>query len=458
MTKFHLISLGCDKNLVDSEVMLGLLSQHGFDFTQDESEAELIIVNTCSFIHDAKQESIDTILRINEYRSDKLKFIIAAGCLSQRYQDELLKELPEVDAIIGTADYDKIVSVASALVSNKREQCPYSKISPLGQISCITDLNALLDIACSRIITTPGHYEYLKIAEGCSKRCTYCAIPSFRGNYRSYPIESLCREAAELAKRGVKELIIVAQETTVYGMDIYGRKALPELLCKLSEIEGIEWIRLLYAYPEEITAELIEVMSTNPKILHYIDMPIQHSADNILKRMGRRADNARLRKVIADLRDRMPDVCIRTTLITGFPGETLDDHAELYDFVNEMEFDRLGVFPYSQEEDTPAAAMTGQIDEDIKAMRYAELMELQQAIVFEKNESLVGSEMDAIIEGYLPEREVYVARTYRDAPDVDGFLFLSTDISHMTGDIVRCLVTGAYEYDLNGDEIYESAQ
>jgi len=445
MTKFHLVSLGCDKNLVDSEFMLGQMSQHGFVFTQDESEAEVIIVNTCAFIHDAKQESIDTILRLNEYRNNNLKCIIATGCLAQRYADEIRSELPEVDAILGSADFDRIVEVTEKALKQ-------DKITQVG------DINRLTMPDSDRIISTPGHFEYLKIAEGCNKKCTYCAIPKIRGEYRSYPMENLLDQARMLAENGVKELIVIAQETTVYGVDIYGEKKLPELLCKLSEIDGIEWIRLLYAYPEEITDELIETIATNKKILHYIDMPIQHGCDSILRKMGRRTTSAQLTDVIERLRKRIPDMCIRTTLITGFPGETQDEHEELYRFVNEMEFDRLGVFTYSREEDTPAADFAGQVDEDIKEERYEELMELQQAIVFEKNESLVGSILDVMVEGFLPEEEVYVARTYRDAPDIDGLLFMKSYNNHMTGDIVKVLVTGAYEYDLNGEEIYESAE
>jgi len=444
MVKFHLVSLGCDKNLVDSEFMLGLMSQHGFAFTQDEAEADVIIVNTCSFIHDAKQESIDTILRLNEYREQNLKCIIATGCLAQRYADEIRAELPEVDAIVGSADYDKIVSVVNDALKGEK-------------VSCVGDINALTEPSAERIISTPGHYEYLKIAEGCNKKCTYCIIPKIRGEYRSYPMEQLIMQAKQLANSGVKELIIIAQETTVYGIDLYGEKKLPELLCKLSEIEGIEWIRLMYAYPEEITDELIEIMSTNPKILHYIDMPIQHGCDYILQRMGRRTSSAQLRDVIRRFRESIPDMCIRTTLITGFPGESEENHQELYNFVDETEFDRLGVFTYSREEDTVAGDFEDQIEEDIKQARYEELMELQQAIVFEKNEELIGSEFDVIVEGYLPEEGVYVTRTYRDAPDIDGLLFMTSQRSHMTGDIVRVQVTGAYEYDLNGEEIYESA-
>ena len=443
MIKFHLVSLGCEKNLVDSEFMLGLMSQHGFVFTQDESEAEVIIVNTCSFIHDAKQESIDTILELNEYRKDNLKCLIVTGCLAQRYADEILTELPEIDAILGASDIDKIVEVAGEALAK----------SPGGKVKCIGDVNRLPIVDADRFISTPGHYEYLKIAEGCNKRCTYCAIPSIRGTFRSYPMEELISQAEKLAEAGVKELIIVAQETTVYGIDLYGKKMLPELLCKLSKIDGIQWIRLLYAYPEEITDELIEVMSTNPKVLHYIDMPIQHGADRVLQRMGRRTNNAELVEIIGKLRAAMPDICIRTTLITGFPGETQEDFEMVYNFVDETEFDRLGVFTYSQEEDTIAASFEDQIDEDVKQARYAELMELQQEIVFENNETLVGSKMQAMIEGFMPDDGVYVARTYRDAPDIDGLVFIKYEREHMTGDLVDIIVTGAHEYDLNGEEI-----
>lgn len=443
MIKFHLVSLGCEKNLVDSEFMLGLMSQHGFVFTQDESEAEVIIVNTCSFIHDAKQESIDTILELNEYRKDKLKCLIVTGCLAQRYADEILTELPEIDAVLGAADYDRIAEIAQKALAE----------APGEKIKCIGDINRLPIVDADRFISTPGHYEYLKIAEGCNKRCTYCAIPAIRGTFRSYPMEELISQAQKLADAGVKELILVAQETTVYGIDLYGEKKLPELLCRLSEIEGIQWIRLLYAYPEEITDELIEVMSTNPKVLHYIDMPIQHGSDRILQRMGRRTNNAELVEIIEKLRGAMPDICIRTTLITGFPGETQEDFETVYNFVDETEFDRLGVFTYSQEEDTIAASFPDQIDEDIKQARYAELMELQQEIVFENNETLVGRRMQAMIEGFMPDDGVYVARTYRDAPDVDGLVFIKYEREHMTGDLVDIIVTGAHEYDLNGEEI-----
>lgn len=438
--KFHLVSLGCEKNLVDSEFMIGLMLKEGYEFTQNPEEAEIIIVNTCSFIHDAKQESIDTILELNEYRSYKLKCLIVTGCLSQRYSDEILSLLPEIDAILGASNYDRIGDAVRACLSSNEQQ------------SIIGDINDLPIAQANRVITTPGHFEYLKIAEGCDKHCTYCAIPKIRGNYRSYPIEELIKQAKMLADEGVKELILVAQETTVYGVDLYGHKALPRLLKELSKIDGIEWIRLMYAYPEEIDDELIEEMAVNPKVLHYIDMPIQHSEDTILKRMGRRCSKSDLISIISRLRARIPDICIRTTLITGFPGENQEDFEGVYNFVDETEFDRLGVFTYSCEEDTPAALMPDQVSEDIKKSRYAELMELQQEIVFENNEKMIGKKMQAMIEGFLPDEGVYVARTYRDAPDIDGLVFIKYSREHMTGDLVDITITGAYEYDLNGEE------
>lgn len=440
MMKFHLVSLGCEKNLVDSEFMIGLMLKEGYEFTQNPEEAEIIIVNTCSFIHDAKQESIDTILELNEYRSFKLKCLIVTGCLSQRYSDEILSLLPEIDAILGASNYDRIGDAVRACLSSNEQQ------------SIIGDINDLPIAQANRVITTPGHFEYLKIAEGCDKHCTYCAIPKIRGNYRSYPIEELLKQAKMLADEGVKELILVAQETTVYGVDLYGHKALPRLLKELSKIDGIEWIRLMYAYPEEIDDELIEEMAVNPKVLHYIDMPIQHSEDTILKRMGRRCSKSDLISIISRLRARIPDICIRTTLITGFPGENQEDFEGVYNFVDETEFDRLGVFTYSCEEDTPAALMPDQVSEDIKKSRYAELMELQQEIVFENNEKMIGKKMQAMIEGFLPDEGVYVARTYRDAPDIDGLVFIKYSREHMTGDLVDITITGAYEYDLNGEE------
>lgn len=433
------ISLGCDKNLVDSEMMLGLLSKKGYGFTDDEAEADIVVVNTCCFINDAKQESIDTILEMAELRkSGSVKALVVTGCLAQRYREEIQKEIPEVDMIVGVSAIDEITRALDEFFEGKKENYygdPERK--PL------TDTK--------RVLTTGGHYAYLKIAEGCDKHCTYCVIPKVRGSYRSIPMESLVKEAETLTAEGVKELIVVAQETTVYGIDLYGRKALPELLRRLCQIDGLYWIRILYCYPEEIDDELIRVMKEEPKICHYLDLPIQHGCDTILKRMGRRTTNAELVAVIEKLRREIPDICIRTTLITGFPGETEEEHEALLSFVDQMEFDRLGVFTYSQEEDTPAAVMPGQIPEEVKEQRRAQLMELQQEIAFDAALSMEGKTVDAMIEGKIAEEDAYVARTYKDAPNVDGFLFINTKRELMTGDFVKCRITGAYEYDLIGE-------
>ena len=441
MKKILFTSLGCDKNLVDSEVMLGELEEKGYTFTDDDKEADIVIINTCCFIKDAKEESIQNILEMAERRKKgEIEALVVTGCLAQRYQDEIQKEIPEVDAIIGITDIGKIVEAVEETISGHAE-------------NHVGDRNGALVYGKKRVVTTGGHFAYLKIAEGCDKHCTYCIIPKIRGDFRSVPMESLLQEAKNLAQSGVKELILVAQETTVYGTDLYGHKALPELLHKLCQIDGIRWIRLLYCYPEEITDELIETIAEEPKICHYIDMPIQHASDRILKRMGRRTSEAELREIIGKVRKRIPDMCLRTTLISGFPGETQEDHEILYRFVNEMEFDRLGVFTYSPEEDTPAAEMENQIPEEVKEQRRDELMELQQAIAFEKAENMAGRELMVMVEGFLPEENVYVTRTYRDAPNVDGLLFLSCDSELMTGDFVQVQVTGSHEYDLTGEVI-----
>lgn len=443
--KLLMVSLGCDKNLVDTEFMLGMFSRHGFVFTDDENEADVIVINTCCFIHDAKQESIDTILEMAAYKEQNLKALIVCGCLAQRYADEIIKEIPEVDAIVGTSSYDKIIeAIEEALAGTTSRQ--------------LEDVDRLPMPDVDRVMSTPGHFAYLKIAEGCNKRCTYCIIPKIRGNYRSYPMERLVKEAEYLASLGVKELIVIAQETTVYGQDLYGKKSLAKLLNALCEIDGIEWIRIMYAYPEEIDDELIECMASHKKILHYIDMPIQHASDRILKKMGRRTDQAMIREVVGKLRGAMPDICIRTTLITGFPSETQEDHEELYRFVNDMEFDRLGVFTYSCEEDTAAAKMDEQIPEDIKKARYDELMELQQAIVFDKNEELVGTSFEVIVDGSIPEDGVNVCRTYRDAPDIDGYLFMNSNHLYDTGIMTCAKIIDAHEYDLEGVDVGESAK
>ena len=435
------ISLGCDKNLVDSEVMLGLLDKKGYQIVDSEEDADIIVVNTCCFIHDAKEESIQTILEMAEYKKEgKLKALIVTGCLAQRYQQEIIDEIPEVDAVLGTTSYDHIVeAVEEALAGN-------------GHV-VLEDVDALPDVKEKRLVTTGGHYAYMKIAEGCDKHCTYCIIPKLRGNYRSVPMEKLLAEAKDLADQGVKELILVAQETTVYGKDLYGEKSLHKLLRELCKISGIQWIRILYCYPEEIYDELIQTIKEEKKVCHYLDLPIQHESDAVLKRMGRRTSKAQLVEIIEKLRKEIPDISLRTTLITGFPGETQEQHEELKDFVDEMEFDRLGVFTYSPEEDTPAATMTEQIPEEVKEDRQAELMELQQEIAFDLAEDMVGREVLVMIEGKVADENAYVGRTYKDAPNVDGLIFINTDEELMSGDFARVRVTGALEYDLIGELI-----
>ena len=441
------ISLGCDKNLVDTEVMLGILAQRGHQMVDDENEADVIIINTCCFIHDAKEESIQNILEMAQLKENgRLKALIVAGCLAQRYKDEILKEIPEVDAVLGTTSYEEIGNIIDSVLSDNMAERGQSRIT-------MKDVDYLPKVKTKRLVTTGGHFAYLKIAEGCDKHCTYCIIPKVRGNYRSVPMENLLKEAKELADGGVKELILVAQETTVYGQDIYGEKMLPKLLRELCKINGIRWIRILYCYPEEITDELIQTMKEEPKICHYLDLPIQHASDAILKKMGRRTSKAQLIETIEKLRDAMPDIALRTTLITGFPGETEEDHEELMDFVDQMEFERLGVFTYSPEEDTPAAKMDGQIEEEVKEDRQAELMELQQDIVFEQAEDMIGRELLVMIEGKVADENAYVGRTYRDAPNVDGLIFVNTDEELMSGDFAKVKVTGAMEYDLIGELI-----
>ena len=437
--KILFISLGCDKNLVDTEVMLGLLASRGYEMTDDETEADIIVINTCCFIHDAKEESIQNILEMAEYKkTGQAKALIVTGCLAQRYRQEILEEIPEVDEVLGTSAYDKILDAVDAALAGKQEVM-------------LADIDALPLPETKRLVTTGGHFAYLKIAEGCDKHCTYCIIPKIRGNFRSVPMERLVKEAKELAEQGVKELILVAQETTLYGKDLYGEKSLHVLIKELCKISGIRWIRILYCYPEEITDDLIQVMKEEPKVCHYLDLPIQHANDEILKRMGRRTSKQELIDIIGKLRREIPDICLRTTLITGFPGETKEQHEELMDFVDEMEFDRLGVFTYSPEEDTPAAEMPDQIPEEIKEERQAELMELQQEIAFDQAEAMIGTEVLVMIEGKVADENAYVGRTYKDAPNVDGLIFVNTEEELMSGDFARVRVTGALEYDLIGE-------
>lgn len=439
MKKVLFISLGCDKNLADSEEMLGILVERGYEITNDETEAEVIVINTCAFIHDAKEESVNTILEMAKYKqTGSLKALLVTGCLAQRYKEEIVQEIPEVDGVLGTASYDEILAALDHIFAGES----FLKFK---------DINSLPKNSKKRVVTTGGYFEYLKIAEGCDKHCTYCIIPKLRGSFRSVPMEQLLEQAQYLAEQGVRELILVAQETTVYGKDLYGEKSLHILLKKLCKIPGIQWIRILYCYPEEIYPELIQTMKEEPKICHYLDLPIQHCSDKILKKMGRRTTKQELVDIVETLRKEIPDILLRTTLITGFPGETQEDHEELMEFIDTMEFDRLGVFTYSPEEDTPAAKMQDQIDEEVKLDRQAELMELQQEISLDKGNAKIGSVVEVMIEGKVADENAYVARTYGDAPNVDGYIFVNTDRELMSGDFARVHVTGALEYDLIGE-------
>ena len=448
--KILFVSLGCDKNRVDTEVMLGMLQSRGYSFTDDEEEAEAAVVNTCCFINDAKEESINTILELAERRkSGQLQALIVTGCLGQRYQDEIQKEIPEVDEILGISSTDKIIEAVDETV--KKNKLYHHK-------NFFDDLNRKPVGGLKRVITTGGLFNYLKIAEGCDKHCSYCIIPKVRGSYRSVPMEQLLTDARNLAEGGVTELLLVAQETTLYGVDLYGEKKLPELLHKLCEIEGFRWIRILYCYPEEITEELIQTIKSEPKICHYLDIPIQSGSDRILKKMGRRTNNAEIRALVNHLREEIPDICIRTTLISGFPGETAADHNETMDLVRDLRFDRLGVFTYSQEEDTPAATMPDQVTERVKNTRRNKLMRLQQEIAFENAANMVGKTVEAVIEGRITDADdedglSYVARTYKDAPDIDGYVFV-TGVKRelMTGDYIKVNIIGSNEYDLIGEE------
>lgn len=439
----YFVSLGCDKNFVDSEMMVTSLRKSGYNITYSAEDAEIIIVNTCCFIGDAKEESINTLLEMAEYKENgKCRLLVATGCLAQRYHNEIKEEIPEVDIIIGTMAYENLTESISQALEEK---------TPVVEI--IKDINYLPEPLADRDAMSSGGYAYLKIAEGCDKCCTYCIIPKVRGRYRSIPMENLIAQGRHLAANGIKELILVAQETTLYGIDIYGKKSLPALLEKLSKIEGLKWIRILYCYPEEITDELINAIKDLPKVCHYLDIPVQHGADSVLKRMGRHTNRAELEKIIQKLRHKIPDIALRTTIITGFPGETDSEFEELKDFVKKNRFDRLGVFTYSQEEDTKAADMPEQLPEEIKESRRSEIMELQQQIAFEKSTSLTGREMDLIVEGYLPEDEVYICRTYMDAPDVDGYVFVETNWQLMSGDFIKARITGSEGYDLTGEVI-----
>ena len=436
----YFVSLGCDKNLVDSEMMITNLRKSGYILTDEASEADVIVVNTCCFIGDAKEESINTLLELAEYKEDRCKLLVAAGCLAQRYHEEIKEDIPEVDLIVGTMGYEKLTEKIEEALNNKGVV-----------VESLEDINYLPTPLTDRDSMSGGYYAYLKIAEGCDKCCTYCVIPKVRGKYRSVPMDNLIEQAEHLVENGAKEIILVAQETTLYGKDLYGEKSLPKLLRRLSEIEELRWIRILYCYPEEITDELIDTIAELPKVCNYLDIPIQHGSDNILKKMGRWTDKKEIISIVDKLRKKIPDIALRTTLITGFPGETEEDFEELKEFVKKLRFDRLGVFTYSREEDTPAAEMEGQVPEDVKEARRNEIMEIQQEIAFEKGREHIGEDFDVMIEGSLPDEGVYIARTYMDAPDVDGYVFISSDWHLDSGDFVKVEITGAKEYDLIGD-------
>lgn len=439
--KMAFVSLGCDKNLVDSEVMLGLCKQGGIEIVSDESTADLIVVNTCCFIQDALEESIETIVEMGEYKKEgNCKGIIVAGCLGQRYEKDIFDEMPEVDAVVGTTAYEKIVEVAKRVYEGEK-------------LKELTDIDMPMiseDNSALRMLSTAGHFAYLKIAEGCDNHCTYCVIPKLRGKYRSRKIESLVKEATVLAEQGIKELILVAQDTALYGSDIYGKSCLDKLLTELSKVEGIEWIRILYCYPEHITDETIAVMASEDKVCKYLDMPVQSGCDTVLKRMGRKNTANIIEEKIEKLRTAMPEITLRTTLITGFPGETEEEFNATLSFVEKARFDRLGVFTYSQEDGTPAAIMENQIAEDIKLERKDRIMEMQKFISAEKCENAVGKKMRVLVEGRLPEDKVYCARSYKDAPDIDGLVFVSSDEELLTGDFCEVVITEASDYDLYG--------
>ena len=447
-----MVSLGCDKNLCDSEAMLGLLAKHNYNITNDEQEADAIIVNTCSFIKDAMEESVNTVLEMAKLKQQNLKYLIVTGCMAQRFKDEIFDEIPEIDACLGTSSFDKILDVIEELKAR-------DGIEDAEEISVYDDIDRLATITESNKVITSGTFMgYLKIAEGCDKFCTYCVIPHIRGHYRSVPMEQLLKEAEYMASQGIEELVLVAQETTCYGKDLYGEKRLHVLVRELAKIDGIKWIRLMYCYPEEIYDELIDCFKEEPKLLHYIDMPMQHSEDAILKRMGRRTDRASIEAVIGKLREAAPDIAIRTSLIAGFPGETQEEHEALMAFLDEQELDRVGVFTYSREDGTPAATFENQIDEETAEQWRNEIMELQQEISLDKNETFVGKIMQGIIEGYSSDDDVYVGRTYRDAPGVDGLVFVNCDYELMSGQIVDVRINEVGPYDMIGGIVDESAE
>lgn len=440
------VSLGCDKNLVDSEVMLGLLQEAGFRIVAEEAIAEVLVVNTCCFIQDAKEESIENILEMAQYKTTgRCKALIVTGCMAERYKEEILTEMPEVDAVVGTTSYEKIVEVIQEVLKGKK-------------IQQFSDINYTVPENPTRLLSTPGYYGYLKIAEGCDNCCTYCIIPKLRGQYRSRTMENIVEEAKRLAGQGVRELILVAQDTTSYGMDVYGDKKLPELLSRLNDIEELHWIRILYCYPEQITDALIAAIAELPKVCKYLDMPIQHANNAVLKRMARRSSQEKLREVIQKLRERVPHIALRTTLIVGFPGETEEQFQDLFQFVKEVEFDRLGVFTYSAEEDTPAFDFENPVPQEVMEQRKTDILEVQKYISARKCEAAVGKIVEVLIEGKLPEENVYCGRTYKDAPEIDGMVFVKSEEEILSGEFVAVRITGAYDYDWVGEIVDEPCQ
>ena len=441
-TKISFVSLGCDKNLIDSEIMLGLIDEKGYIITPNDSEADVIIINSCGFILDANQEAIDKVLEMADYKANgNCKALIVTGCMAQRYKDEIFESLPEVDAVVGTGDFENIGAVIDRLLNGEK---------------LVTDINHLLNENNSykRMVTTTGGFSYLKIAEGCDNRCTYCTIPSLRGKYRSRNIESLVKEAQILADKGVRELILIAQDTSLYGKDLYGEQKLHVLLQEISKIEDIKWIRILYCDPENVYDELIDEMASNPKVLHYLDMPVQHTNDRILKLMGRRSTGDKIKDTVNRLRAKMPDMCIRTTLITGFPTETQEEFESVIDFMKEVKFDRLGVFTYSPEEGTPACRMDGQIDEEIKAQRKESIMEAQMEISAELGQKFVGKTLEVIVEGKIEdEDDLYCGRSFRDCYEIDGFVFFKSSEELIAGDFYNIKITSAGDYDLIGERV-----
>lgn len=441
-----MVSLGCDKNRVDAEIMLSILAKNGYNLVNDEKKADVIIINTCGFIESAKTESIETILEMTRNKeSGECKSIIVTGCMAERYRDELLKEMPEIDAVVGTGSYRDILNIVQETLEGKRG------------IVKMDNINYNLNYE-DRIITTPSYFAYVKIAEGCDNNCTYCIIPKLRGNFRSRNIESILKEVEILASKGVKEVILVAQDTTRYGIDIYGKKMLTDLLTEIEKVDGIEWIRIMYSYPEEITDEMIDFVKHSKKVCNYFDMPMQHISNRILKLMGRKSTKEKIIELVKKIKQEIPDSIIRTSLIVGFPGETEDDFNQLKDFIEQYKLDRVGIFSYSAEEGTSAAIMDTQINDELKENRKKTLMQLQSKISLEKNEKLIGKTIDVIIEGKSQNGQYY-GRSQWDAPEIDQQIFINnSDIQLEKGNIFKVKITKAYTYDLIGDVIYESCK